>query len=150
MNKNSRSIGPNWPKNAFACFGHLVFRMRLLSLRFSTWISSCVFYRMMHPDKQFRQKTSVISKSSNPQWNTNIRMQLYQPMDESGLQLTIYHRDKLQGSTFLGGVRLNLGPSVERSQSWMDATNAEMELWDAAIASPDSWVDGSIPLRPTM
>nr|XP_039266699.1 synaptotagmin-like protein 4 isoform X1 [Styela clava] len=104
---------------------------------------------MLQPDKQFRQKTPVIPKNASPEWNYNIRMQLYQPMEESGLQLSIWHRDKLQGSTFLGGSRLNLGKAVGE-QKWLDAEGVERELWLSAINSPDQWVDGKLSLRPSM
>lgn len=101
----------------------------------------------MQPDKQFRQKTSIISKTTSPEWNYNTRLELRQPMEESGLQFSVCNKEKLQGSTSLGGCRLNLG-SEAGNLKWMDACGAEKAIWKSALDSPFQWVDYSIQLRP--
>lgn len=102
---------------------------------------------MMQPNKQFQQKTSVISKTTSPEWNYNTRLELLQPMEESSLQLTVCHKEKLKGSTSLGVCRLNLGPEGGNLK-WMDASGAEKAIWQSALDAPFQWVDWSLPLRP--
>ena len=72
-----------------------------------------------------------------------------QPIEESSLQFTVWHKDKLQGSTLLGGCRINLGPAAGTAK-WMDATGMEKALWQAAIDSPGQWIDQSLQLRASL
>lgn len=44
----------------------------------------------------------------------------------------------------------NLGLYHGVPVEWMDARRDEVALWQAMLQSPNMWVDGCLPLRPTM
>lgn len=114
-------------------------------------------FSSLKPDKQFKEKTAVISKTTSPIWNAQFHIPLNQPMEDSSLQMIVYHKDKLSGNTVLGACRLNLGPAhavvdahgaALRPPMWMDATNKECDIWRRAIDNSEAWVDDTIMLRP--
>ena len=76
----------------------------------------------------------------------------FEGLDERGLEVAVWDLDRFGGQRFLGGVRLNLGPAdaCRADIDWMDATGPECRMWVALMSRPDTWIDGTLPLRPQM
>ena len=71
------------------------------------------FSRYLLPDKtsKVKQKTPVVKKNCNPQWNHTFIFENI-PRDDLGnrsLELTIWDHDRFTSNQFLGGLRLNTG-----------------------------------------
>lgn len=69
--------------------------------------------RYLLPDKQrgLKQKTGVVKRNCNPQWNHTFVFEDVSKSDlkERCVELTVWDHDKLSSNEFLGGLRLNLG-----------------------------------------
>ncbi|XP_054721366.1 uncharacterized protein LOC129231143 [Uloborus diversus] len=114
----------------------------------------CKSYLLPDKSKAGKQKTPVFKKSCNPKWNHTF---LYDDVSvddlrERCLELTIWDYDKITSNDFLGGVRLCLGTGKYqgRDVEWMDSVGEEQSLWYTMLERPNTWVDGSLLLRPTM
>ncbi|XP_048767131.2 uncharacterized protein LOC125674122 isoform X3 [Ostrea edulis] len=108
------------------------------------------------PDKQrgLKQKTPVVKRNCNPQWNHTF---IFDDVNKSDLkercvELTVWDHDKLSSNEFLGGLRLNLGVgrSYGKVVDWMEAHGEEISLWQAMLDRPNIWIDGALMLRPNM
>ncbi|KFM62120.1 Synaptotagmin-like protein 5, partial [Stegodyphus mimosarum] len=114
----------------------------------------CKSYLLPDKSKSSKQKTPVVKKSRHPKWYYTV---IYEDLSvdelrERSLELTVWDHDKLSSNEFMGGVRLNTGTGLYHGVSveWMDARRDEAALWQAMLESPNMWVDGCLPLRPTM
>ncbi|XP_060085792.1 synaptotagmin-like protein 4 [Ylistrum balloti] len=114
----------------------------------------CKAYLLPDKHKGLKQKTPVIKRDCNPKWNYTFIFDDVRPEDlkERGLELTIWDHDKISSNDFLGGVRLNLGlgRSYGKIVDWNDAKGEEISIWQAMLDRPDSWIDGTLILRPNM
>ncbi|XP_062576960.1 protein piccolo-like [Saccostrea cucullata] len=108
------------------------------------------------PDKQkgLKQKTSVVKRNCNPQWNHTFMFDDVSKSDlkERCLELTVWDHDKLSSNEFLGGLRFNLGvgKSYGKPVDWMDAHGEEISMWQAMLDRPNIWIDCALMLRPNM
>ncbi|CAG5124985.1 unnamed protein product [Candidula unifasciata] len=114
----------------------------------------CKGYLLPDTSRSSKQKTPVIRKTTNPEWQ---HMLVFGGVDqaelhERGLELTVWDHDKLSSNDFLGGVRLNLGHGLHQGKpvDWMDARGEEIEAWQSMIDQPNEWIDVQLPLRASM
>ncbi|XP_021379832.1 uncharacterized protein LOC110467183 isoform X2 [Mizuhopecten yessoensis] len=114
----------------------------------------CKAYLLPDKNKGLKQKTPVIKRDCNPQWNYTFIFDDVSPeeLKERALELTIWDHDKISSNDFLGGVRLNLGLGrcYGKIVDWNDAKGEEISIWQAMLDRPDSWIDGTLILRPNM
>lgn len=114
----------------------------------------CKGYLLPDKHKGLKQKTPVIKRECSPKWNYTFIFDDVSPeeLKERALELTIWDHDKISSNDFLGGVRLNLGlgRSFGRIVDWNDAKGEEISMWQAMLDRPDSWIDGTLILRPNM
>ncbi|XP_059154640.1 synaptotagmin-like protein 5 isoform X2 [Physella acuta] len=114
----------------------------------------CKGYLLPDVSRSSKQKTPVIKKTTNPQWN---HILVFEGVDQSqlqqhGLELTVWDHEKLSSNDFLGGVRLNLGQGTHQGKpvDWMDAKGEEIEAWQSMLERPNEWIDAQLPLRASM
>ncbi|GFT51355.1 synaptotagmin-like protein 4 [Nephila pilipes] len=114
----------------------------------------CKSYLLPDKSKSGKQKTPVFKKSCNPKWNHTFVYEdvSLEDLKERCLELTIWDYDKITSNDFLGGVRLCLGTGKcqGREVDWMDSVGEERSLWYTMLERPNTWVDGSLLLRPNM
>ncbi|CAL1261374.1 unnamed protein product [Larinioides sclopetarius] len=114
----------------------------------------CKSYLLPDKSKSGKQKTPVFKKSCNPKWNHTFIYEdvSLEDLKERCLELTIWDYDKITSNDFLGGVRLCLGTGKYqgREVDWMDSVGEERSLWYTMLERPNTWVDGSLLLRPNM
>uniref|UniRef100_A0A672YH44 Synaptotagmin-like 4 n=1 Tax=Sphaeramia orbicularis TaxID=375764 RepID=A0A672YH44_9TELE len=69
------------------------------------------------------------------------------------LELTVWDREAMSSNEFLGGVRLSSGKGcvkIGKEEVEMDSVGEEVSLWQKMMQYPDSWAEGTLPLRSTM
>ncbi|XP_015909187.1 uncharacterized protein [Parasteatoda tepidariorum] len=114
----------------------------------------CKSYLLPDKTKSGKQKTPVLKKSCNPKWNHTFVYDdvTLDDLRERCLELTIWDYDKITSNDFLGGVRLCLGTGKYqgRDVDWMDSVGEERSLWYTMLERPNTWVEGSLLLRPNM
>uniref|UniRef100_A0A8C2PQZ0 Synaptotagmin-like protein 4 n=1 Tax=Cyprinus carpio TaxID=7962 RepID=A0A8C2PQZ0_CYPCA len=102
-----------------------------------------------------KKKTPLVKKTKNPNYNHTFvysHLSLEQLKDVC-LELTVWDRETLSSNDFLGGVRLSLGGVTikEGKEEWVaDSTGEEILLWKKMMQYPDSWAEGTLPLRSSM
>ncbi|XP_035265194.1 synaptotagmin-like protein 4 [Anguilla anguilla] len=103
--------------------------------------------------KATKRKTPVVKKTVNPQYDhtfvySDLRLEELQNMC---LELTVWDREAMSSNDFLGGVRLSSAASMaqEEGTGW-DSTGEEVCLWQTMMQYPDSWAEGTLPLRSSM
>ncbi|XP_073676893.1 synaptotagmin-like protein 4 [Garra rufa] len=102
-----------------------------------------------------KKKTPVVKKTKSPNYNHTLvynDLSLEQLKDVC-LELTVWDRETLSSNDFLGGVRLSLGGVTikEGKEEWVaDSTGEEILLWKKMMQYPDSWAEGTLPLRSSM
>lgn len=100
--------------------------------------------------RKSRQKTRVLRRTVDPVFNHTMVYDGIREADlsEACVELTVWDRDRL-ASNLLGGLRL--GPGTGQSYGalvdWMDSTPYEVALWDRMKATPNEWVEETLPLR---
>ncbi|XP_052430604.1 synaptotagmin-like protein 4 isoform X2 [Carassius gibelio] len=102
-----------------------------------------------------KKKTPVAKKTKNPNYNhTFVYTDLsLEQLKDLCLELTVWDRETLHSNDFLGGVRLSLGGVniKEGKEEWVaDSTGEEILLWKKMMQYPDSWAEGTLPLRSSM
>ncbi|XP_016316683.1 synaptotagmin-like protein 4 isoform X5 [Sinocyclocheilus anshuiensis] len=102
-----------------------------------------------------KKKTPVVKKTKNPNYNhTFVYTDLsLEQLKDVCLELTVWDRETLHSNDFLGGVRLSLGGVniKEGKEEWVaDSTGEEILLWRKMMQYPDSWAEGTLPLRSSM
>nr|XP_055064277.1 synaptotagmin-like protein 2 isoform X7 [Misgurnus anguillicaudatus] len=100
--------------------------------------------------RKSRQKTRVVKRSSNPEFNHTLVYEGFRPEDlkEACVELTVWDHERLH-SHFIGGIRLGpgTGKSYGAEVDWMDSNSAEAALWEKMMQSHNEWVEGVLPLR---
>ncbi|XP_056333185.1 synaptotagmin-like protein 2 [Danio aesculapii] len=103
--------------------------------------------------KKSRQKTRVVKKTQDPVYNHAMVYDGFKTgeVSEACCELTVWDHNTL-ANQFLGGVRLSLGTgqSYGKKVDWMDSVDEEVQIWKRMLASPNSWVEGELPLRSAM
>lgn len=102
-----------------------------------------------------KKKTPVVKKTKNPNYNhTFVYKNLsLEQLKDMCLELTVWDRETLSSNDFLGGVRLCLGAATveEGNEEWVaNSTGEEILLWKKMMQYPDSWAEGTLPLRSSM
>lgn len=114
----------------------------------------CKGYLLPERTKHTKQKTIVKKKDCNPKWNHTFVFEeiSWDDLKERGLELTIWDHDRFTSNDFLGGVRLCLGTgkSAEKVVDWMDSKGEEISIWQSMLDRPNSWIEGTLLLRPHM
>ncbi|XP_034738861.1 synaptotagmin-like protein 4 isoform X1 [Etheostoma cragini] len=105
--------------------------------------------------KTTKRKTPVVKKNLNPHYDhTFVYKELaLEQLEEMCLELTVWDREAMLSNEFLGGVRLSSGEGtvkIGKEEVEMDSVGEEVSLWRKMIQYPDSWAEGTLPLRSTM
>ncbi|XP_075902716.1 synaptotagmin-like protein 4 isoform X1 [Nelusetta ayraudi] len=111
----------------------------------------------LHPSKSksMKRKTPVVKKSLDPNYNHTFvygGLTLEQ-LRGMCLELTVWDREAMLSNEFLGGVRLSSGKGnvlIGKEEVQMDSVGEEVNLWHKMMQYPDSWAEGTLPLRSTM
>ncbi|XP_076818877.1 synaptotagmin-like protein 4 isoform X2 [Clavelina lepadiformis] len=96
------------------------------------------------PGKESRKKTVVVEGGNDPVWNVTFRLPLNRKVEQSGVQVTVWHKSSgTKPPELLGGIRL-----VSKLVAYMTSPTAEEELfWNQVCDSPGLWIDKSVGLR---
>ncbi|KAM7417379.1 hypothetical protein PAMA_017168 [Pampus argenteus] len=105
--------------------------------------------------KTTKRKTPVVKKNLNPCYNhTFVYKELtLEQLKEMCLELTVWDREAMLSNEFLGGVRLSSGKGtvkIGKEEVEMNSVGEEVSLWQKMMQYPDSWAEGTLPLRSTM
>ncbi|KAM6952632.1 synaptotagmin-like protein 4 [Lycodopsis pacificus] len=103
--------------------------------------------------KATKKKTSVVKKNLNPHYDhTFVYKELaLEQLEEMWLELTVWDKEAMSSNEFLGGVRLGSRKgTVTTGEVEMDPAGEEVSLWEKMMQYPDSWAEGTLPLRSTM
>ncbi|XP_068571174.1 synaptotagmin-like protein 4 isoform X2 [Cebidichthys violaceus] len=105
--------------------------------------------------KTTKRKTSVVKKSLNPHYDhTFVYKELaLEQLEEMCLELTVWDREAMSSNEFLGGVSLGSKKGTIKTgkvEVEMDPVGEEVSLWEKMMQYPDSWAEGTLPLRSTM
>ncbi|XP_055493183.1 uncharacterized protein LOC129698230 isoform X2 [Leucoraja erinacea] len=103
--------------------------------------------------KKSRQKSRVVKKTRNPNFNHTMVYDGFGPEDlkDACVELSVWDHDKLVNH-FLGGLRIGLGTgqSYGMTVDWMDSTEEEKIVWNKMMTNPNIWVEDVLPLRMLM
>ncbi|KAM4046050.1 synaptotagmin-like protein 2 isoform 10-T10 [Anomaloglossus baeobatrachus] len=129
------------------------------------WIRECMQLPMLRENKinsfvkctilpdtsrKSRQKTRTVDKTPNPIFNHTMVYDGFKEDDlrEACVELTVWDHNKLSNH-FLGGIRIGqgTGKSYGTPVDWMDSSPEESTMWQKMIASPNTWIEGMLPLR---
>ncbi|XP_023184588.1 synaptotagmin-like protein 4 isoform X1 [Xiphophorus maculatus] len=105
--------------------------------------------------KSTKRKTDIVKKNLNPQYNSTFvykEMSLEQ-LREMCLELTVWDREAMLSNEFLGGVRLSSGKGavkIGKEEVELESVGEEISLWQKMMQYPDSWAEGTLPLRSSM
>ncbi|KAK0148925.1 Synaptotagmin-like protein 4 [Merluccius polli] len=105
--------------------------------------------------KSTRRKTPVVKKNLNPHFDHTF---VYKELSlallrDMCLELTVWDREAMSSNEFMGGVRLSTGTgasTVGKDSVEMDSVGEEVSIWEKMMQYPDSWAEGTLPLRSTM
>ncbi|XP_040903811.1 synaptotagmin-like protein 4 [Toxotes jaculatrix] len=105
--------------------------------------------------KSTKRKTPVVKKNLNPHYNhTFVYKDLaLEQLKQMCLELTVWDREAMLSNEFLGGVRLSTGKGtvkIGKEEVEMDSVGEEVSMWEKMMQYPDSWAEGTLPLRSTM
>uniref|UniRef100_A0A8B9J6Q1 Synaptotagmin-like 4 n=1 Tax=Astyanax mexicanus TaxID=7994 RepID=A0A8B9J6Q1_ASTMX len=112
-------------------------------------------YLLPSKGKSTKKKTQVVKKTLNPHYDHTF---IYKDLSLDQLrgvclELTVWDREAMSSNDFLGGVRLSSGAAQlkEGKQEWVaDSTGEEVSVWEKMMQFPDSWAEGTLPLRSSM
>uniref|UniRef100_A0A8C4QEU8 Synaptotagmin-like 2a n=1 Tax=Eptatretus burgeri TaxID=7764 RepID=A0A8C4QEU8_EPTBU len=111
-------------------------------------------YILPDTSRQSRQKTRVVRKNCNPEYNHTMVYDGFQAEDlnEACIELTIWDYERFSTNQFLGGVRLSFGKGMSygKAVDWMDSQGEEIRLYKKLLETPNEWNQGILPLRPQM
>lgn len=112
-------------------------------------------YLLPSTGKSSKKKTQVVKKTVNPHYDHTFIYKdvCLEYLKGMCLELTVWDREAMSSNDFLGGVRLSSGAVrlKEGKQEWVaDSTGEEVSLWQKMMQFPDSWAEGSLPLRSSM
>ncbi|XP_078480101.1 LOW QUALITY PROTEIN: synaptotagmin-like protein 4 [Lampetra planeri] len=105
--------------------------------------------------KSTKRKTPVVKKNLNPHYGHTFvyKELLLEQLETMCLELTVWDREAMLSNEFLGGVRLSSGKGavkIGKEEVDMDSVGEEVSLWQKMMQYPDSWAEGTLPLRSTM
>ncbi|KAK5864599.1 hypothetical protein PBY51_015830 [Eleginops maclovinus] len=105
--------------------------------------------------KNTKRKTPVVKKSLNPHYDHTFLYKdlALEQLQEMCLELTVWDREAMTSNEFLGGLRLSTGKGtvkIGKAEVEMDSLGEEVSLWEKMMKYPDSWAEGTLPLRSTM
>lgn len=105
--------------------------------------------------KNTKRKTPVVKKNLNPHYDHTFEYKdlTLEQLKGMCLELTVWDREALVSNEFLGGVRLSSGKGmvkIGKEEVEMDSVGEEISLWEKMMQYPDSWAEGTLPLRSTM
>ncbi|XP_074530155.1 synaptotagmin-like protein 4 isoform X2 [Halichoeres trimaculatus] len=105
--------------------------------------------------KTSKRKTPVVKKSLNPHYDHTIVYKdlTLEQLKGMCLELTVWDKEAMASNEFLGGVRLSSGNGtvkIGKEEVVMDSVGEEVSLWQKMMQYPDSWAEGTLPLRATM
>ncbi|XP_055014987.1 synaptotagmin-like protein 4 [Boleophthalmus pectinirostris] len=112
-------------------------------------------YLLPTKGKSTKRKTPVVKKNLNPYFDhTFVYKEVgLEQLKEMCLELTVWDREAMSSNEFLGGVRLSSGKGtvkIGKEEVQMDSVGEELSLWQKMMQYPDSWAEGTLPLRSTM
>uniref|UniRef100_A0A674D341 Synaptotagmin-like protein 4 n=1 Tax=Salmo trutta TaxID=8032 RepID=A0A674D341_SALTR len=110
-------------------------------------------YLLPSKSKSTKRKTPVVKKTLNPHYDhTFVYKDLtLDQLSKMCLELTVWDREAISSNDFLGGVRLSTATlKVGKEEVEADSTGEEVSLWQKMMQYPDSWAEGSLPLRSSM
>ncbi|XP_037116917.1 synaptotagmin-like protein 4 isoform X4 [Syngnathus acus] len=112
-------------------------------------------YLFPSKSKTNKRKTPVVKKNLNPHYgHTFVYKELtLEQLSTMCLELTVWDREPMLSNEFLGGVRLSSGEGsvkIGNEEVGMDSVGEEVSLWQKMMQYPDSWAEGTLPLRTTM
>nr|XP_046180936.1 synaptotagmin-like protein 4 isoform X1 [Oncorhynchus gorbuscha]XP_046180938.1 synaptotagmin-like protein 4 isoform X1 [Oncorhynchus gorbuscha]XP_046180939.1 synaptotagmin-like protein 4 isoform X1 [Oncorhynchus gorbuscha] len=112
-------------------------------------------YLLPSKSKSTKRKTPVVKKTLNPHYDhTFVYKDLtLDQLSKMCLELTVWDREAISSNDFLGGVRLSTGTAtlkVGKEEVEAESTGEEVSLWQKMMQYPDSWAEGSLPLRSSM
>ncbi|XP_072292702.1 synaptotagmin-like protein 4 [Eucyclogobius newberryi] len=107
-------------------------------------------YLLPTKGKSTKRKTPVVKKNLNPHFDHTFvyKSVCLEELKEMCLELTVWDREAMSSNEFLGGVRLSSGKGHDEVE--MDSAGEEVSLWQKMMKYPDSWAEGTLPLRSTM
>uniref|UniRef100_A0A4W6EC72 Synaptotagmin-like protein 4 n=1 Tax=Lates calcarifer TaxID=8187 RepID=A0A4W6EC72_LATCA len=105
--------------------------------------------------KNTKRKTPVMKKNLNPHYDhTFVFKELsLEQLRGMCLELTVWDREAMLSNEFLGGIRLSSGKGtvkIGKEEVEKDSVGEEVSLWEKMMQYPDSWAEGTLPLRSTM
>ncbi|XP_071314321.1 synaptotagmin-like protein 4 [Trachinotus anak] len=105
--------------------------------------------------KTSKRKTPVVKKNLNPHYDHTFVYKdvALEQLRGMCLELTVWDREAMLSNEFLGGVRLSSGKGtvkIGKEEVEMDSVGEEVSLWEKMMQYPDSWAEGTLPLRSTM
>nr|XP_015207220.1 PREDICTED: synaptotagmin-like protein 4 [Lepisosteus oculatus] len=111
-------------------------------------------YLLPSRTKMTKRKTPVVKKTLNPHYDhTFVYKDLrLEELKNMCVELTVWDREAMSSNDFLGGVRLSTGTGLAKGEKvdWMDSRGEEVCLWQKMMQYPDSWAEGTLPLRSSM
>ncbi|KAM6953151.1 synaptotagmin-like protein 4 [Aplochiton taeniatus] len=112
-------------------------------------------YLLPSKAKSTKRKTPVMKKTLNPHYDHTFVYEKLNPdqLRDMCLELTVWDREAMSSNDFLGGVRLSIGTGtlkVGKEEIEMDSVGEEVSLWQKMMQYPDSWAEGTLPLRSSM
>ncbi|KAK9518280.1 hypothetical protein VZT92_023591 [Zoarces viviparus] len=109
-------------------------------------------YLLTAKAKTTKKKTPVVKKDLNPHYDhTFVYKELaLEQLEEMWLELTVWDKEGMSSNEFLGGVRLGSRKGTVTGEVEMDPAGEEVSLWEKMMQYPDSWAEGTLPLRSTM
>ncbi|XP_041653348.1 synaptotagmin-like protein 4 isoform X2 [Cheilinus undulatus] len=105
--------------------------------------------------KDTKRKTSVVKKNLNPHYDqTFVYKDLtLEQLKGMCLELTVWDKEAVLTNELLGGVRLSSGTGtvkIGKEEVEMDSVGEEVSLWQKMMQYPDSWAEGTLPLRSSL
>lgn len=105
--------------------------------------------------KDTKRKTPVLKKNLNPHYDHTIIYKdlTLEQLKGMCLELTVWDKEAISTNEFLGGVRLSSGNGtvkIGKEEVEMDSVGEEVSLWQKMMQYPDSWAEGTLPLRSSM
>ncbi|KAM3867011.1 synaptotagmin-like protein 4 [Diretmus argenteus] len=112
-------------------------------------------YLLPMKSKSTKRKTPVAKKNLNPHYDhTFVYKELsLEQLNEMCLELTVWDREPISSNDYMGGVRLSTGTGtiqLGKEEVEMDSVGEEVSLWQTMMQYPDSWAEGTLPLRSSM
>ncbi|CAN9515142.1 unnamed protein product [Ophioblennius macclurei] len=105
--------------------------------------------------KSTKRKTPVVKKNLNPHYDHTFVYKdvTLEQLRDMSVELTVWDKEAMLNNEFLGGVRLSSGKGtikMGKEEVELDSVGEEVSLWEKMMQYPDSWAEGTLPLRSSM